>query len=196
MIKLDIRADVKGITASLNRYVGEQQKAVVSALNKTAEQARTEASKQVRAAGYNITAKEIKKSFKIERAKPSNLVVMLKSTGQPIALINYGAHLTKSGVSVQVKGGRQILRHAFIIRMKNGHRGVFERTGQARVKGATVMLLGKKRRVNLPIKELMGPSIPQSLANMTVERAVMAKIREKFPQILRHELEYLAMKTK
>lgn len=194
MLKLDVRADVKGIKASLTKYVGEQQKAVVRALNKTAAQAKTAASQEVRAAGYNIKASAIKKSFVIQRAKAGSLVVVLKATGRPIALINYGARQTKNGVSFQVKSGRQTLRHAFIATMSNGHQGVFERFGPAAIKGSKVVVNGKKRRPNTPIREKFGPSIPQSLANDAVEKALMAKIRQKFPQILRHELAFVASK--
>src|SRR5258708_6940105 len=101
MLKLDVRADVKGITTSLARYIGEEQKAVVRALNKTAMQARTAASQEVKAAGYNIKASAIKSSFSIQKASRGNLVVTLKATGRPIALINYGARQGKGGVSVQ-----------------------------------------------------------------------------------------------
>ena len=189
MLKLSVSADVKGITASLNRYVGDQQKAVVRALNKTAAQARTAAAQEVRSAGYNIKSSAIKSSFYIDKARAGRLVVMLKSTGRPIALINYGARQSKSGVSVQVKAGRQVLRHAFIATMKNGHRGVFERIGNKHKK---VKRNGKIVRTGLPIKELFGPSIPQSLSNDAVEKALMKKIREKFPQILKHELAFVA----
>ncbi|WNC90946.1 phage tail protein [Paraburkholderia sp. FT54] len=191
MLKLDVRADVKGITASLSRYVGEQQKAVVRALNKTAMQARTAAAQEVRGAGYNIKSSAIKNSFSITKAAQGRLVVVLKSTGRPVALINYGARQGKNGVSVQVKAGRTVLRHAFIATMPNGHRGVFERTGKQHKK---VKRNGKTIRSGLPIKELFGPSIPQSLANDAVEKALMTKIRQKFPQILKHELAFIAAK--
>jgi hypothetical protein len=191
MLKLSVHADVKGITASLTRYVGEQQKAVVRALNKTAMQARTAAAQEVRGAGYNIKSSAIKSSFSITKAAQGRLVVVLKSTGRPVALINYGARQGKSGVSVQVKTSRSVLRHAFIATMPNGHRGVFERTGKQHKK---VMRNGKAIRSGLPIKELFGPSIPQSLANEAVEKALMTKIRQKFPQILKHELAFVAAK--
>ncbi|ALS63646.1 phage tail protein [Pandoraea apista] len=193
MLSLNVRADVKGITADLSRYLGEEKKAVVRALNKTANQARTEASKEVRAVGYNIKASAIKKSFAIKRASAGNLVVTLKATGRPIGLINYGARQGGGGVSVQVKSGRKVLKHAFIASMPNGHRGVFERTGKGHKK---VVRNGKVMRSGLPIKELFGPSIPQSLANDAVEKAVMAKIRQKFPQILKHELAFAASRRR
>jgi hypothetical protein len=191
MLDLSVHADVKGITASMAKYVGEQQKAVIRALNKTATQARTAASQEVRGVGYNIKASAIKKSFTINRASRGNLVVVLKATGRQIPLINYGARQTKSGVSFSVKNGRKVLKHAFIATMQSGHLGVFERTGKQHKK---VVRNGKALRTGLPIRELFGPSIPQSLANEAVEKALMAKIRQKFPQILKHELAFIASK--
>jgi hypothetical protein len=191
MLTLSVKADVKGVTADLKRYVGDQQKAVVRALNKTADQARTAAAQEVRAAGYNIKASAIKKSFAIKRASSGNLVVVLKATGVRIPLINYGARQTKAGVSFRVKNGRSTLKHAFIATMQSGHIGVFERIGKQHKK---VMRSGKALRTGLPIKELTGPSIPQSLANEAVQKALMAKIRVVFPKVLKHELAFIASK--
>jgi hypothetical protein len=191
MFELNFKADTKGIAASIASHVADQQKAIVRALNKTANQARTAASVEVRAAGYNIKSSAIKKSFVISRASAGRLVVVLKATGRPIGLVNYGARQTKAGVSVQVKTGRLLLRHAFIATMPNGHRGVYQRMGSDHKK---VVRNGVKRRTGLPIKELYGPSIPQSLANAAVEAALMAKIRQRFPAVLKQELAFVAWK--
>ncbi len=180
MIDLKVKFDDRKLIASLDSFVANQTKAVARALNKTAEQARTEASRAVRDEGYGIKASAIKKSFSIQRATANTLLVTLRATGAPIALINYGAKQIGSGVSVNVKTGRKVLKHAFVAKMKSGHTGVFVRAGGR----------GSKR---LPIKELLGPSIPTALGNDVVEKAIMAKIREKFPQILAHELAFLKL---
>jgi hypothetical protein len=190
MIGLKIESNVKDIVASLTRFAESERTAVVRALNKTAIQARTAASQEVRGVGYNIKASAIKRSFAINRASKDRLIVVLRATGAPIALINYSARQTKSGVSINVKGGRKLLKHAFIATMSNGHKGVFERVGIART-GGKVMKNGKMRRANLPVRELFGPSIPTALGNEVVERAIMKKIEEKFPKILASELNFL-----
>lgn len=189
MIKLGIKTNGKEIQAALQKAVAEHRTAVARALNKTAEQARTAAVSEVRAAGYNIKASAIRQSFSIARANKAKLVVTLRATGRPIALINYSARATKrGGVTINVKTGRTTLRHAFIATMPNGHTGVFERVGSGHKK---VVRNGKTVRTGLPIKELFGPSIPAALGNDTVEKAIMAKIREKYPAILAHELAFL-----
>jgi len=195
MIKLDIKTNGRDVMAKIKKFASDLEiKATVRALNKTAEQARTEASVQVRTAGFNIKASAIKKSFTIQKASAGRLLVVLKSTGAPIGLINYGARQTKSGVSVQVKGARTILRHAFIRTMGNGHKGVYERVGAARTKGAKQMVNGRMVRANLPVRELFGPSIPSALANEVVQNAIIAKMKQAFPKILEHEISFLMKK--
>jgi len=190
-VNIDITTNGADVIADVRRFARDaSSKAVVRALNKTAAQARTEGSRAVRNAGYNIKSSAIKKSFSIKRATPSNLEVRLVATGRPIPLINYGARPTKRGVMVTVKGGRTLFRHAFIAKMKNGHKGVFERVGAALTKQKRDVG-GRLRRINTPIQELYGPSIPNSLANGAVTAALMRKIEQKFPEILAHELDWL-----
>ena len=191
MINLTVKSNVKEITAKLSAFAKEQQVAAVRALNKTADQARVDASREVRDAGYNIKVSAIKKSFYIEKANKYKMEVALKATGRPITLINYGARQTKSGVRVRVKNGPTVFHHAFIVTMPNGHRGVFERIGKTHKK---VKVGNKILRTGLPIKELYGPSIPQGLNNKIVTAALMKLIREKFPAIYAHELKYVISK--
>lgn len=191
MAGLDLAVSTRAITAGARPDAKDEIRAIVRALNKTAQQARTGASREVRAAGYNIKASTIRRSFMIERATPSRLSVTLRATGAPVPLINYGAQQTKKGVTVRVKNGRKTLKHAFIATMPNGHRGVFEREGTGRKR---VTKKGRSYMSGLPIKELYGPSIPDSLANVSVQKALAKLITEKYPAILAHELAWLATK--
>ncbi|WP_277187662.1 phage tail protein [Caballeronia sp. BR00000012568055] len=186
---LSLLATTREITAGANPK--DEIRAIVRALNKTAAQARTGASKAVRASGYNIKASAIKKSFSIERATPGRLSVTLRATGAPVTLINYGATQTKRGVSVRVKNGRKLLRHAFIATMPNGHKGVFEREGTGH---KLITKNGRSYMSGLPIRELYGPSIPDALSNDAVQKALAQTIADKYPAILAHELAWLAAK--
>lgn len=193
MIGLSIKVDTKGIEASFKKFQADHEKAIIRALNKTAITARADAAKSIRAEGYNIKAAAIKKSFATTKAAKGRLVVVLRATGKPIALIEYGARQTKSGVSVQVKGGREVLRHAFIATMKSSHKGVFERTGAARLKAPKRVAGSKTRRVNVPIVEKFGPSIPATLANDAIQKAIQQKINQRFPTVLAQELAFLKL---
>ncbi|WP_233872455.1 phage tail protein [Paraburkholderia adhaesiva] len=176
-----------GAGASLNPK--ELARATARAVNKTATQARTSASRDVRKQGYNLRASTIRKALALRRANPAKPAATLRATGRPVPLIDYGARQTKNGVSVRVKNGRTVLRHAFIATMESGHKGVFERVSKTAHR--RVSKNGKTYWSGLPIRELFGPSIPDALANSTVEKAMTRLLETKFPAILAHEISRL-----
>ncbi|WP_080436323.1 hypothetical protein [Burkholderia ubonensis] len=114
---------------------------------------RTGASREIRAAGYNLKAGTIRKTLSATRATPARLIAALTATGRPIPLINYGARQTTKGVTVRVKNGSKTLRHAFIATMASGHIGVFERVGTGHKR---VTRNGRAYWSGLPIRELYG----------------------------------------
>lgn len=186
---LSVSVRTREITAGAIPNPKDEIRAIVRALNKTAMQARTQAVREVRAVGYNIKASTVRKAITLYRARGDNPVAMLKARGLPIPLIEYGAKQTKSGVSVRVKSGRKTLRHAFMATMKSGHTGVFERVGKGHKR---VTKKGRSYMSGLPIKELYGPSIPDSLSNEAVEKTLAKFIADKYPAILKHEIAWLA----
>lgn len=191
MIKINVQADISRALDKLARVPKEvEAKALPRALNKTADQAKVQASREIREAGYNLKAAAIKKAINIKRANKGQLVAVINAAGKPIALINYSARSTKAGVSVSVKNGRKNLRGAFIATMPNGHTGVFERVGTQHKK---VDANGKVQWRGLPIKELFGPSIPSAFMNEKVQSALVAKVREAFPRLLQHEISFLGL---
>jgi hypothetical protein len=191
-INLSIQSNVGDIRSQLAKFSRQViQQAAPRAINKTMMQARTQAVKEVRSAGYNIKASTVRKTFKLQRSTKSCLTAVLTSSGKPIALIDYGAKQTKSGVSVVVKNGRKVLRHAFLAKMRSGHVGVFQRTGKGH---RTVMRNGVRTRTGLPVGELFGPSVPTALSNQAVQEAVRKLIASKFPLILEHELQFASLR--
>src|SRR5262249_21377642 len=95
-------------------------------------------SKEIRGAGYNLKAAVIKKAISIDKASPDKLAAIVRAKGRPIPLIEYGARPNEPNVrlpvSVQVKGARKIIKHAFIAIMPGGHKGVFVRVPGAQHK--------------------------------------------------------------
>ena len=53
---------------------------------------------------------------------------------------------------------------------------------------------GKTQWHGLPIFELYGPAIPSAFMNKKVQESLQGFIRDKFPAILSHEIEYLSLK--
>jgi len=185
---LDILADLDVATDEL------RNRAMVRALNKTAEQVRTAASREIRRAGYNIPAATIKRQLKMGYASSGNLRATVTAGGKPIPLINYGARQTGKGVSVNVLRGRRIIAGAFIATMPSGHKGVYVR--EANAKHKKVMRGTKAEWHALPIRELFGPSVPDGLTNEAVRQSLQSLIVDKFPQVLRRESAWLMRSTK
>jgi Prophage minor tail protein Z (GPZ) len=167
-----------------------RDRAVASALNKTVTQARTAASREIRGAGYNLKAGDVKKAMRMQRATSGQLRASLIASGRPIPLFKYSARATAKGVSVSVMKGRKLIAGAFIATMPNGRRGVFVRD----MTKARHPRTKKNKYADLPIKELYGPSIPAALANAKVQDALLTIMNEKFPKILEHECKWLARK--
>lgn len=160
-----IKLDSKEVEKALKEAPKAAEKAAIRTLNRTADKARVAASKAVRET-YNIKAGDLSKSVKITRASQSKLETVLTIVGKPVGLIAFAARKIAKGVTYKIlkSSGRDRLPHAFIATMKSGHRGVFERTGKAR----------------LPIRErkfITMPSVWKSKKVMSViERVVNTEI--------------------
>jgi len=189
-IKVDVRGDMDRIIADLGRTARDvKDVATVRALNKVIAQVRTAASREVRAAGYNLKAAEVKKGLATYNAAAGNLTAKVIASGRPIPLIKYGAKQSaKGGVVVNVLNGRKTIDHAFIATMPNGHLGVYVRVGNQHKK---VSKPGRMLWSGLPIKELFGPSIPDGISNQAVQGALERLIVDKFPVILQQQIKYL-----
>ena len=184
MIKISVETNFKQVAVKMFELRTEVlEKAKVRALNKVAAQAKVAASKEIRAAGYNMKAAAIKQKITIKRAMNGNAVVVIRCSGKPIPLIQFSARETNAGVSVSVKNGRKLIKGAFIATMPTGHRGVYVRVGNQHKK-----VNGKWH--GLPIKELFGPSIPAAFGNEIVTAALVNLVRAKFPAILEHEIKF------
>ncbi|SHM05786.1 Prophage minor tail protein Z (GPZ) [Nitrosospira sp. Nsp11] len=189
MIKVSVKADISKALAKLGSIPKEvMDKAVPRALNKVAAETRTESSRSIRAVGYNLGVNTIKRRIDIRKANRNVLKAVLRVTGKPIPLINYAARQTKKGVSVKVKSGRKVIQHAFIATMPTGHIGVVVRVGTAHKMNRKNVWSG------LPIKQLFGPSIPTAFSNEVVQQTLRDKIKNRFPILLKHELQYLSLK--
>lgn len=189
--------DVRNALAALDGIRAEvADKALVRALNKTADQAKVQASRAIRDAGYKIKAGTIKASITIARATATTLTASVIAKGKRIPLVEYTARPVNPGVTVAVKEGRKLVRGVFFATMPTGHRGVYERDTRRGSKRVPYKRNGKRNTKQLPIRELYGPSIPQAFVNATVQDALLTGVRERFPVILARELAYVLSKTK
>jgi hypothetical protein len=188
-IQISVRGSMDKIVADMEK----SKRAVLGvatprALNKMADQVKVGAAREMRSAGYNLKVGDIKKGLKIIRATAGSLTATVTASGRPIPLIGYGARQTAKGVSVDVLKGRKVISHAFIATMPNGHKGVFIRPGKQHKRLAKN---GKVVWSGLSIKELFGPSVPDGLANAAVQATLQRLVEDKFPEILRQQINRL-----
>ncbi|MBS0368422.1 MAG: phage tail protein [Proteobacteria bacterium] len=190
MLRIDVKTDVSRALEKLQGVkAAVKEKAVVRALNEVADQAKVRAAREIRAQGYNLKAATIKKAITITRAKPGVLVAVVRAVGRPVPLIQFDGRQDRKGrVTVKVKGGRKIVKDAFIATMPTGHRGIYVRQGDTHKK---VRRNDRVRWYGLPIHELYGPSIPAVFGNQVIQEALEALVREKLPRILQHEIAFL-----
>jgi hypothetical protein len=190
VIKISVQADISGALRKLNVTAEQARKAIPRALNKVATTARAEAAREIKQAGYGLKVGAIKKAIKTIRATKHDLTAIVRASGSPIPLIEYGARQTRKGVTVSVLRGRKLIPGGFIATMPTGHRGVFVHKGEV---NRWVMRNGKRVRSRLPIRELFGPSIPQAFVNNTVQAALKGAIKARFPVVLMQELRAVGL---
>lgn len=184
MIAIDIRADVDRAVRSLNTLQRNVIPTATSrALNKTAAQAKTQAAREIKQR-YNIGTRFLGRQISVTRANKSSLTAIVRPLGRKFPVLAFQAKQTPAGVRVQIKrGSPKVIAHAFIATTRSGHKGVFAR---GYYQGRTFV----HRKPRLPITELFTVGVPQAFGARVVIEALQRKIKERFPTILAHEIQY------
>lgn len=198
-MKLDVRIDTKSVERELQGLsLDIKEKALSSALNKTATRARTAAARSVKSI-YQLSTRAFRNSVQIQRSNYRTLTATLIVDGKPFPVMAFGAKQNKSGVSFRLKGRRLTIPHAFIATMSSGHKGVFARGGYPKAAGIinTGETWGGKFRFGVnrrPINELKTFSVPYAFLNNSVQTELRYQISEIFPKIFWHEIEWRTSK--
>lgn len=188
MIAIDIRADVDRAVRSLTLLQRTViPTATVRALNKTGAQAKTQAGREI-ATRYNISSRVAGRQIRVTRATKVSLTAIVRPSGRKIPVMAFQARQTAAGVRVHIKrGSPRVIAHAFIVRTRSGHIGVFAR---GRYSGGRFV----HEKPRLPITELFTVGVPQAFGNRVVIEALQRKVREKFPGIMEHEIRFAITK--
>ena len=156
--------------------------ATVRALNKAANQTKTQASKSIRAKRA-LKAGVVNEQLKVTKAARKAEAAVV-ATGAPIPLRDYGARQTARGVTFRVnRGKRSLLKGAFIVQSIGQH--VFTRSGPKR-KMKRGRYVGKKKQ---PIIKRVAPSLPSTFVRDEVIRAMHSKVASIYPRLIGHEVE-------
>lgn len=194
MLNVTVRVRMDGARGRLNEAKrGLGDRAIASALNKTATQARTQMSTLIRQ-DYNISAGLVRERLRIRRAardgrisfeaalignpdtgggkRSMNLIHFLeKNAGVKAYRRGKGGRLDQLRFKIKRRGGMATVPGAFI---GNNGRTIFQRVGGAR----------------LPIKAVQTIGVPQMFNTKKNRGAVERFVRDAFPAIYRREIAH------
>jgi len=136
---------------------------------------------------YKQTGRRPPNTFDIKRATTHTPTGTISTRGPNIPLIEYsnqrgkrGRYAKKISVTVQKSRGRSKLAHAFIPKLKSGHRGIFVRVNP-----------GAKGSAGRKIKQLFSSRIPDVLINAPVMSRVLKTGADRFERELTHQIDYI-----
>ena len=196
MIKLTIKTnfpEVQRKLESLRRDIAER--ATVSAINKTAAQAKTQMTREI-TGEFNIKSSKVKESLRVIRARyvggQANIQARLESPsrkGRSLNLINFEARKTVKGVTVKIKksSGRKLLTGGFIA---NKGRTVFVRKGG--VMPSRSKYAGTKHAEE--IKALQTIEVAQMFNTKRINSKVVKFIEAKLPEVMENEMRFFVSK--
>lgn len=159
----------------LSEVPGGIEKALVGAVNHSAQKGKTQAVKEVRAR-YTAKAGDIRKTMKVNRASRSNIEAEIVSRGPVLGLSHYkyapnqdttGSNRQQIRVSIKREGGLKPLGNSFVW---GGL--IMERLGAT----------------SHPVGKMLGPSIPSIMKNQEIVDAVLEASEENVAQRLDHEV--------
>lgn len=168
--------DMQRILNSLSTDI--EKKAAVRALNRTIQQAKTAAKREM-VKEYSFKSSKIESTIRIFNASTGRVEAKLSSRSRRTRLIDMAARQVKAGTTVRIKNKRKLIKSAFIARMKSGHIGVFSR------------LTNKSK----PIKELYTISIPEAMGSQAVIDSMRKVIGARFAERFKHELNWLSQQA-
>lgn len=196
-VSIDIRANAAAAIARIGAQISAKtDKAKVRALNRTVDQLRTEAGREIRKT-YNVTLRGIRQASKVRYARAGSKFPFTELTfrGRPINLVEFGARAVNpwnvkgrrhnrrgGGVSVQVKvaGGRKLIRGAFLATIKSGQnagkKGAFRRSGP---------------ESRAQIKFLPSISLPEMAERQAISTALLKFAGERFTVNFDQQLRFV-----
>lgn len=194
-MQLAVSTNIDQVFAQMDRFVEQAQAvAVPRALNRLREQAQTAGLREV-ARVYGVGPRTMERYLTVHLASVRELAATMTVRGVGFPLYAFSPRQTKTGVSVQVKGRRLIVPHAFIKRMRSGHIGVYAR-GAYGAKSRKLVPNGQTfGRFNfgwnrLPINELFTTTPPSAFSNDDVTDAMYRRVQEQASKVIAAEIRF------
>jgi hypothetical protein len=186
-MRLNVSVDISGALRKLDLARKEVQRASIDALNRTAEQARTAAIRDITGA-FNLQSGFVRDQIEVRKAsfrgdrleallivrKRNRSLNLIRFVERRVTLAQYRKRKATEtlGVYVGVKKGegKTLLKGAFI---GNQGRTVFQRVGKER----------------LPIEPLQAIGVGQAMISEIGRRKIEQAVRDTFPANLRNQLK-------
>lgn len=151
--------------------------ALARGLNKTLQSTQSTAVKAI-ANNLGVKQQRIRTFLTLSKAWRQRLVATLRAPNKrrlTLLQIDPKARQNARGVAYRTSGKKQQIDHAFIVTMKNGHRGIYNR---------------KKGAKRLPVRELQGASVQQVFRQPTIQAQMKATIDQRWPIVSEQELSF------
>ena len=194
MLSVTVRIDTSSAREALNRIQrGLGDRAIVSALNKAADQAKTQMSQAIRAE-YNISAALVRQRLRIKRAQRGKLVTFQSllignpETGGTKRSMNLIHFLEKQGQAKAFRRGRDWRLDQLRFQIKRSGAKAVVRGAFIGNKNRTVFIREGKDR--LPIKAVRTIGVPQMFSTKKNTGAVLRWLEGNLPRIMNHEIEH------
>lgn len=186
---VSVSNDAAAFRSAVDRVKNQDMnRAIVIALNRTADGVKAEAIRRIKAT-HKVADRELRKGFTVRRAYAGNLRSMVYASGRPLNLIGFGARQTRKGVTVNVKGSRKLIPGAFIatIRVPNAGevRAVFERKFVSGHSG--------KRSGRFPIRGVTTVSVPGLFKRDIVSKAISGIATDRFRRELTSAVRFIVL---
>lgn len=157
---------MQGVQALLRDIRNGAEKAMITAINKTATTTKVQIKKRV-GEYLNLKAARIDEDLTIDKATSGNISGKVRAKGEPIGLINFAGSQLKAGVKVKVlrAGSQKLIKHAFRS-TKSGKEHLFWRkwTGTRKPVKTNFKYGRLPKKFRLPMERLSGPRIEDILA--------------------------------
>ena len=204
-----IKLNVKGLTETINKFQHLQKdiqdKALVSAVNKTATQTRNFIIKKIRQT-YTIQSSELKEKINLRLANKKFIkaTIIGEQKRGALGITKYRVQITKKGISVWIKRGSKAIKFEDTFPGWRGNEkdDTFQRYGemvipkQGRYAGKTTSRGPYKgwgvRRQN--IRKLFGPSVRDLMNSIEVYQAAIDFADQKLPELALKELKFYTNK--
>lgn len=196
-MRLGLSTNIDEVLGSIDGYVSDVfDVAAPRAINDLMDRAQLTGFRAARDE-YRIPLETLRKRavVRVKRANAGDLTAELNVKGRGFPLADFNPRQTKQGVAVTVKGRRRVIRHTFLLKLPNGHVGVF-----ARGQYAGRFAFGKGRHVKrpdgqwteLPINELFtfGPS--DALSSDNVVAAMQERVDQDVGPVMRRQIQAAA----